>query len=101
MAKGKFNGIVVGGAPWEVEKADKTKVTGYSYKVMTLDDYDEKTKLHQNIGVVSVGTPNKQYDAAIKYGDKVEFEGEFRDGFNGAKGKMQYGNLHVVKGESK
>lgn len=99
MAKGKFNGIVVGGAPWEIEKEDKTKVSGYSYKVMTLDEYDEKTKLHKDIGVVSVGTSTKQFDPAIKYGDKVEFEGEYREGFNGAKGKMQYSNLRVVKGD--
>ena len=98
MAKGKYSGVVVGGAPWEFEKADKTKLTGFSYKVMTLDEFDDKTQLHKDIGLVSVGTESKQFDPAIKYGDKVEFEGEYRQGYNGEKGKMQYSNLRVVKG---
>lgn len=99
MAKGKYNGIVVGGAPWELPREGKETLRGFSYKVLTLDGYDEKTKLHESVGIVSVGTESKQFDPAIKYGDKVEFEGEFREGFNGAKGKMQYSNLRVIKGD--
>lgn len=98
MAKGHFKGIVVGGDFWEIEKADKTKLTGYSYKVMTLDDPDEKTGLHRSVGLVSVGTETKQFDKTIGYGAEVEFEGEFREGFNGGKAKMQYSNLKLVKG---
>lgn len=98
MAKGHFKGIVVGGDTWEIDKKDGSpKLTGYSYKVMTLDDPDEKTGLHRSIGLVSVGTENKQYDKAIGYGAEVEFEGEFREGFNGGKAKMQYSNLKLVK----
>ncbi len=97
MAKGHFSGIVVGGDFWKIEKEDKTVVTGFSYKVLTLDDLDDKTGLHKSIGLVSVGTESKQFDESIKYGSKVEFEGEFREGFNGGKAKMQYSNLKLIK----
>ncbi len=98
MAKGKFRGIVVGGASWEIEKADKSKMTGYSYKVMTLDEFDEKTGLHGDVSIVSVGTESKQFDPNIKYLSEVEFEGEFRSAFKDQAAKMQYGNLRLVKG---
>lgn len=99
MAKGHFSGVVVGGDSWEIKEDGKVTMSGYSYKVMTLDDKDEKTGLHKNIGLVSVGTVEKVFDPAIKYGSKVDFEGEFREGFNGGKAKMQYSNLRLVKGD--
>ena len=104
MAKGHYNGIVVGGDSWKIEQKDKPDLTGYSYKVMVLDDLDEKTNLHTNVGLVSVGTPDKQFDPNIKYGSKVTFDGEFRDSYRGADGreskaKMQYSNLRLVKGD--
>ena len=82
MAKGKFRGIVVGGASWEIEKADKSKMTG----------------LHGDVSIVSVGTESKQFDPNIKYLSEVEFEGEFRSAFKDQAAKMQYGNLRLVKG---
>ena len=99
MAKAKFKGIEVGGDKWEIEKKeDKTKLSGYSYIVLMLDDKDEDTGLCKNLGLVYVGTESKQFDKAIGYGAEVEFVGEFQPETKFSKAKMRYSDLKLVKG---
>lgn len=104
MAKGNYEGIVVGGKSWSMDGKDGKKYEGYSYLVLLLDEKDEKTGLHQQANIVFVGTPDKKFDASVKYGTKVKFSGEMvndyyfaKDGTKVNKFKMKYSGLQVLK----
>lgn len=99
MAKGLYSGMVVGGAPWEmVNEQTKQKMTGFTYKVLTQSDVDEVTQLAKDCTVVNVSTKNKDFDKRIGYGAMVEFDGEFKNGYNGNPGKMSYTGMRLAKG---
>lgn len=101
MAKGKYEGIIVGGSAWKIEpkNAGEQAHEGYTYNVLSFDDFDEKTGLHKSVSLLFVSAPSKGYEAGFKYGDKVEFYGEYQKGFNGKEGKIKYTDMRKVKGD--
>lgn len=101
MAKGAYEGVVVGGASWEIIKEDKSKLSGFSYKVLLQDDYSEQTKLFENVSIVSVGTANKEFDPKIIEGTKVSFKGAEGKDFKTHVVKIKYSNLQPIETISK
>ncbi len=99
MAKGKFEGVVVGGKAWEIIDKETKKVTnsGYSYLVMIRGEKNAETGLSESAEIVFVSTSDKQYDKAIKDGAQVTFMGEYKSGYGEQKGGMKYTDMKLVK----
>lgn len=99
MAKGKFEGVVVGGKPWEIKDKETGAVTnsGYSYLVMIQGEKNAKTGLSESAEIVFASTLDKQFDKAIKEGARVVFLGEYKAGYGEQKGGMKYTDMALLK----